>query len=105
MHEKPQGRGYVQLRETALAPWPGPQPGKTIAAHEFHYSSLTGLEGAHTYAYEVLRGAGLDGVHDGLLMYNLLACYSHMRDSAQHHWAQRFVRFVRNCNKRPTDNH
>jgi cobyrinic acid a,c-diamide synthase len=106
MHERPQGRGYVQLRETALAPWPGPQPGKTIAAHEFHYSSITGLEDTqHAYAYEVLRGTGIDGVHDGLLMYNLLACYCHMRDSAQHHWAERFVEFVRNCNRQSAGNH
>jgi cobyrinic acid a,c-diamide synthase len=36
MHDKPQGRGYVQLRETAQAPWPGPTPDTVIAAHEFH---------------------------------------------------------------------
>ena len=105
MHEKPQGRGYVQLRETGQAPWPGPRPAATIAAHEFHYSSLTGLEGPHAYAYEVLRGTGIDGAHDGLLLYNLLACYSHMRDSSQHHWAQRFVQFVRNCNRQPASDH
>jgi cobyrinic acid a,c-diamide synthase len=95
MHEKPQGRGYVQLRETNAARWPGPAPAATIAAHEFHYSSLAGLQGEHRFAYEVVRGAGIDGKHDGLLLHNLLACYSHMRDTGQHHWAQRFVSFVR----------
>jgi cobyrinic acid a,c-diamide synthase len=100
MHEKPQGRGYVQLRETAQAPWPGPHPAATIAAHEFHYSGLTGLEGTHDYAYAVLRGTGIDGTRDGLLLHNLLACYSHMRDSGQHHWARRFVQFVRD-HRRP----
>ena len=40
MHERPQGRGYVNLQETRHAPWPpGPQP-QVFAAHEFHYSSL-----------------------------------------------------------------
>jgi cobyrinic acid a,c-diamide synthase len=97
MHDKPQGRGYVQLRETAQAPWPGPTPDTVIAAHEFHYSSLDGLQGEPVYAYDVLRGAGIDGRHDGLVVHNLLACYSHMRDTARHHWAQRFVTFVRRC--------
>ena len=26
MHERPQGRGYVRLRETGHAPWPAPHP-------------------------------------------------------------------------------
>ncbi|MDH3980280.1 MAG: cobyrinate a,c-diamide synthase [Gammaproteobacteria bacterium] len=95
MHEKPQGRGYVQLRETAQARWPAPHPASDLAAHEFHYSSLDKLEQGHDYAYEVLRGTGIDGNHDGLIIHNLLACYSHMRDTGQHHWTRRFVDFVR----------
>jgi cobyrinic acid a,c-diamide synthase len=100
MHEKPQGRGYVQLQETPQAVWPGPRPESTIAAHEFHYSSLTGLQGEPSFAYNVLRGTGIDGRHDGLQLYNLLACYSHMRDTTRHHWAQRFTGFVRQCRAR-----
>jgi cobyrinic acid a,c-diamide synthase len=95
MHEKPQGRGYVQLRETNQARWPAPRPASELAAHEFHYSSLDNLEQGHDYAYEVLRGTGIDGKHDGLMLHNLLACYSHMRDTGQHHWARRFVDFIR----------
>ncbi len=95
MHERPQGRGYVRLRETPQARWPAPHPAADLAAHEFHYSSLDNLEPGLTYAYEVLRGTGIDGRHDGLMLHNLLACYSHMRDTAQHHWAPRFVDFVR----------
>jgi len=95
MHERPQGRGYVQLRETASAPWPGPAPAASIAAHEFHYSGLENLPPGHRFAYEVLRGTGIDGRHDGLVLHNLLACYSHMRDTGQHHWARRFVAFAR----------
>jgi len=97
MHPQPQGRGYVQLRETADAPWPAPLSSQTVAAHEFHYSGLEHLPDGHRFAYDVLRGTGIDGQHDGLILHNLLACYSHMRDTAQHHWAQRFVAFVRQC--------
>jgi cobyrinic acid a,c-diamide synthase len=95
MHARPQGRGYVRLRETAHAPWPSDTPPGEFAAHEFHYSSLENTTEALTFAYEVARGTGVDGKHDGIVIHNLLACYSHLRDTQQHHWAQRFVEFVR----------
>ena len=95
MHERPQGRGYVRLRETANAPWPSSQPQNEFAAHEFHYSSLKNTPDTLDYAYEVIRGTGIDGRNDGIVINNLLACYSHMRDTGQHHWARRFVDFVR----------
>jgi len=95
MHERPQGRGYVRLQETPHAPWPpGPQA-QEFAAHEFHYSALENLPATLQFAYEVKRGSGVDGRHDGIVLHRLLACYSHMRDTAQHHWAGRFVEFVR----------
>ena len=94
MHARPQGRGYVRLRETASAPWPADGPAGEFAAHEFHYSNLENMSEPLTFAYEVLRGSGVDGRHDGIVINNLLACYSHMRDTGQHHWAQRFVEFV-----------
>ena len=46
-------------------------------------------------AYEVTRGQGIDGHNDGIVIKNMLACYSHMRDTQQHHWARRFTDFVR----------
>ena len=95
MHARPQGRGYVRLRETAHAPWPSDNPPGEFAAHEFHYSSLENMTKTLTFAYEVQRGSGVDGKHDGIVINKLLACYSHMRDTRQHHWAQRFVEFVR----------
>ena len=95
MHTRPQGRGYVRLRERPAARWPGAPAGGEIAAHEFHYSALVNLDGEQEFAYEVLRGTGIDGRHDGILLHNLLACYSHMRDTAGHHWVGRFLDFVR----------
>jgi cobyrinic acid a,c-diamide synthase len=95
MHDRPQGRGYVRLQETQHAPWPpGPQT-REFAAHEFHYSGLENLPDDLQFAYTVKRGTGIDGRNDGIVLYRLLACYSHMRDTAQHHWASRFIEFVR----------
>jgi cobyrinic acid a,c-diamide synthase len=95
MHDRPQGRGYVRLRELAQLPWPRETAGEEFAAHEFHYSGLENLDPPMVYAYEVKRGTGIDGKHDGIVINNLLACYSHMRDTRQHRWARRFTDFVR----------
>lgn len=98
MYDRPQGRGYVRLRETDHSPWPKLDVQGTvedIAAHEFHYSGLENLGDGLRFAYEVRRGTGIDGKHDGIVCRNLLACYTHMRDTAQHHWTRRFVSFVR----------
>lgn len=102
MHARPQGRGYIVLREAPAHPWQGTAPPQSIAAHEFHYSRLENFdtEGAR-FAYQVVRGSGIDGRHDGYVYKNLLACYAHLRDTGQYHWAQRFVDFVRRS-KNPT---
>jgi cobyrinic acid a,c-diamide synthase len=97
MHERPQGRGYVRLRETPAMPWAGPRPDGEIAAHEFHYSALGNITEPLTFAYDVMRGTGVDGDHDGIVINNLLASYTHMRDTRQHHWARRFVDYARRC--------
>ena len=96
MHRRPMGRGYVLLRETGKGLWPlPPNTPAEIRAHEFHYSSLENLPPGLVYAYEVLRGTGVDGKHDGIVHKNLLGCYTHLRDLEGNHWAERFVKFVR----------
>jgi cobyrinic acid a,c-diamide synthase len=95
MHERPQGRGYVRLCETHRLPWPEVRPQVEFAAHEFHYSSLENITGPLTYALDVRRGTGIDGKHDGIVINNLVATYSHMRDTRQHRWTHRFVDFVK----------
>jgi cobyrinic acid a,c-diamide synthase len=100
MHQRPIGRGYIRLAETADAPWPGGVRGRELAAHEFHYSSLTDLAPGLRYAYRVLRGTGIDGEVDGIVVHNTLACYAHQRDLADNRWAARFVAFVRGCARR-----
>lgn len=95
MHAKPQGRGYVKLQETADMPWPGGDAQAVINAHEFHYSCLENLTAQGRFAYRMRRGTGIDGQYDGWIYRNLLASYTHMRDTAQCHWARRFVAFIR----------
>ncbi len=98
MENRPQGRGYVQLRETGQGLWPllneQGQPAE-FYAHEFHYSRIVNLPSHLPFAYEVLRGEGLDGRHDGLIYKNTLACYVHLREVENNRWTQRFVEFVR----------
>jgi cobyrinic acid a,c-diamide synthase len=99
MHKKPQGRGYVKLQETTEMPWPGSNHAQTINAHEFHYSGLENLTEKGRFAYRMLRGSGIDGQHDGWVYKNLLASYTHMRNTGQYPWAQRFVEFIRTHNQ------
>jgi cobyrinic acid a,c-diamide synthase len=94
MHARPIGRGYVQLQPNGAAPWQA-SGNSTFNAHEFHYSTLENLP-AHThFAYEVVRGAGIDGRHDGFIYKNLLASYAHLRDVDGTPWCEQYVSFVR----------
>ena len=96
VEEKPQGRGYVRLRETPDFPWPAVDGNATgeICAHEFHYSRITPLEIPTHWAYRVERGTGVDGRNDGIRYRNLLASYTHMRNVGDNRWVERFVKFV-----------
>ena len=97
MHERPVGRGYVELQPTADAPWPlmAPATPTTRRGHEFHYSSLENLAPDLKFAYRVLRGHGVDGQRDGIIYRNVLASYAHLRSGAGTDWAPQFVAFVR----------
>lgn len=101
MHERPQGRGYVRLRETEQSPWPRlPGCSDEIAAHEFHYSTLENLAPDTRFAYRVIRGTGINGRDDGIVYKNLLASYTHLRDVGGNQWISRFLAHVRACRKR-----
>ncbi len=101
MHDKPIGRGYVHLKEAEAHPWPRPNaPAKQVKAHEFHYSSLENLPPDTRFAYHVERGFGIDGEHDGLILHNLLASYTHLRTIGSCYWATRFVAFIRRQRER-----
>jgi cobyrinic acid a,c-diamide synthase len=94
MHERPVGRGYVELQETAAMPW-GTAGLGALRGHEFHHSSLENLAPGMSFAYRVQRGHGVDGQHDGVRVHNLLASYAHLRSAAGSGWAPRFIDFVR----------
>jgi len=100
MHEKPQGRGYIRINPTQNCLWKTAEsPNSEIYAHEFHYSSLNNIPPDTIYAYEVLRGTGVDGKHDGIVYKNMMACYAHLRNTQQSPWVKGFVDFIRTCKK------
>ncbi len=101
MHDRPVGRGYVNLEETAAFPWPAaPGASTAVRAHEFHYASLENLPSDIAYAYDVRRGHGVDGRHDGIVVGNVLASFAHLRSAGGRDWAARFVEFIRRSDYR-----
>ena len=96
MHPTPVGRGYVRLEPTGLSPWPAPAGlADEINAHEFHYASLENLPANSDFAFRVKRGYGTDGRHDGLIVGNTVATFSHHRSVGRCDWVTRFLGFVR----------
>ena len=96
MHRKPQGRGYVRMEKTGAFPWQKkPACKQVIKAHEFHYSALENLGDTGEFAFQVLRGTGIDGEYDGIVYKNLFACYTHQRNTRQNQWVRQFTDFIR----------
>ena len=97
---RPQGRGYMQVRDTGNSPWPKQHQDQgaeaiDIPVHEFHYARLKNLDEHSRFAYEVIRGTGIDGHRDGLVVNNLQAGFAHHRNTTANPWVNRFVSFVR----------
>ena len=91
MNARPQGRGYTRMKALD-GMWAA---GTEVLAHEFHYARVDNLPKSTKFAYEVLRGHGIDGKNDGVLSRNMLAGFCHLRHSEATPWASRFVEFVR----------
>jgi cobyrinic acid a,c-diamide synthase len=51
--------------------------GTTLRGHEFHYSAAEVGSDAR-FAFDVTRGGGIDGEHDGLTEYRTLGTYCHV---------------------------
>ena len=92
MHNQPVGRGYVNLEVKKNHPWLS--NGKSILCHEFHHSKLEGNFVKNDFAFNVKRGFGVDGISDGIIFKNLLATYSHIRDTSKTRWIKNFLDFI-----------
>ncbi len=96
MENTPQGRGYVQLQETENSLWPNASD-KIINAHEFHYSRFKTVNKNVQFAFHVKRGTGINGKSDGYVYKNLMANYTHQRNTRNNPWTERFISFIRDC--------
>ena len=103
MHNRPQGRGYVQLQKNEAMLWSDDSSNSNqrseaiIPAHEFHYASLDNLPENQQYSYKIKRGTGITGTDDGLQINNLITGFTHQRNSKSNPWVNLFVAFVRKC--------
>ena len=101
MNERPQGRGIVHLAATQDAPWTAAGgAGAAIRAHEFHYAALENCPCEKlSFAWQVKRGFGIDGRHDGAVIHNLVAGFTHLRHTRQSPWVDAFLAFARSVRK------
>ncbi len=77
-----QGLAYVQAegtQENFLF------PGERIRAHEFHYSRVFPTPPG-PFAFNVLRGTGIDGLHDGMMVNRSIGTYMHQHALANKKW-------------------
>jgi cobyrinic acid a,c-diamide synthase len=66
--------GYVEaiaVADTLLFP-----RGARFRGHEFHYSTVNGVMAE--FAYELLKGVGIENKRDGIFRENVLASYTHL---------------------------
>lgn len=75
MHERYRALDHVELRarEDTLSA----RAGQSLRGHEFHYSSAE-VDPDARFAFDVERGSGIDGEHDGLIEYRTLGTYAHV---------------------------
>ncbi|RQH01464.1 cobyrinic acid a,c-diamide synthase [Natrarchaeobius oligotrophus] len=75
MHDRYQALNHVELEATDATLTAG--RGERLRGHEFHYSSADVDDDAR-FAFETVRGDGIDGTHDGLLEHESLGTYAHV---------------------------
>ena len=75
MHDRYQALDHVELEATEGTLTAN--AGERIRGHEFHYSSAD-VDGDARFAFETVRGDGIDGDHDGLTEYESLGTYVHV---------------------------
>ena len=75
MHDRYQALDHVELRARDDALTAG--SGASLRGHEFHYSSAD-VDADARFAFDVERGDGIDGDHDGLTAHRTLGTYCHV---------------------------
>lgn len=90
---KPQGHGYMSSVVAGANPFYSPQT--RLTGHEFHYSRCIDIENIDSFVFQVQRGQGMLKGHDGVLVRNCLAGYTHMHALGNPLWAQNFVNAAR----------
>ena len=75
MQERYQALDHVELSATTDTLTAG--AGQSRRGHEFHYSSAS-VPRDGRFAFEMERGDGIDGDHDGLTEYRTLGTYAHV---------------------------
>lgn len=87
LERRPQGHGYIQVEVVSRNPF-YPQ-GTVLRGHEFHYSYVTAPDsGESLHAFRVLRGHGMDGIHDGICKGNVLGTYVHVHALGTPLWSR-----------------
>lgn len=86
---RPAGHGYLHLKSALESSWFG--YGEEVRAHEFHYSSPMSGSGSCSWQFDVLRGQGVTGRHDGVIHNKLFASYAHVHAVGNPQWAERFT--------------
>lgn len=75
MHDRYQALDHVELSATTDTLTATGE--ERLRGHEFHYSEAT-VDSDARFAFDVQRGDGIDGDHDGLLAYESLGTYAHV---------------------------
>ena len=75
MRDRYQALDHVELRARRDAPTAA--AGESLRGHEFHYSAADVASDAR-FAFDVERGTGIDGEHDGLTEHRTLGTYCHV---------------------------
>ena len=94
MERKPQGLGYIRVRVTA--PNPFYPMSAELTGHEFHYSSVDGMDTVrNACAFSVVRGHGMNGSLDGICVRNALGTYMHVHALGEPLWVEGLIKRAR----------
>ncbi|MBI5679439.1 MAG: Ni-sirohydrochlorin a,c-diamide synthase [Methanobacterium sp.] len=89
MTKKVQGLSYViaeAQKDNVIT-----QKGDIFRGHEFHYSKVLLNGQKPEFAFNILRGKGIEGAQDGLMKNNTLASYMHTHTAACPQFASNFT--------------